>query len=122
MRRRLLPCLLLLAACNKDEKKDAPAAVTDAASPVFDAAFWKIWSDGNAELSSYSLRYPRYGKPREGTAVAIFVTETFANSLRVKSDPGVRDKKDEFPVMKMNLAEEVQTGIYGYHMMLQSLV
>jgi len=94
----------------------------DAASPVYDAAFWKTWGDGFAELTSYDLQYPRYGAPRPGVAVSIFVAETFANSLRVKSDPGVRDKKDEFPVMKLNLVEDFQTGIYDYNLMLQSFV
>ena len=94
----------------------------DAASPVYDAAFWKTWGDGQAELASYDLQYPRYGKPRPGTAVSIFVTETFSNSLRVKSDAGVRPKSDEFPVMKLNLVEDFQTGIYDYNLMLQSFV
>ncbi|MFN0103699.1 MAG: hypothetical protein ACKV2U_16630 [Bryobacteraceae bacterium] len=110
----------LLAGCSK--VPEAPAKVTDTASPVYDAAFWKTWGDGFAELTSYDLKYPRYGAPRRGTAVSIFVTETFANSLRVKSDPDVRDKKDEFPVMKLNLVEDFQTGIYDYNLMLQSFV
>ncbi|HEX8953647.1 MAG TPA: hypothetical protein VF945_17440, partial [Polyangia bacterium] len=37
--------------------------------------FWKVWGDGKAELDGYALVEPRYGQPREGTAVAIFVTE-----------------------------------------------
>ena len=115
----LLACVVIVG-CNKPA--EVPAKVTDSASPAYDAAFWKTWGDGFAELASYDLKYPRYGAPRQGTAVAIFVTETFANSLRVKSDPGVRDKKDEFPVMKMNLVEDFQTGVYGYHLMLQSFV
>lgn len=111
--------LLVLMGCGK-----APvvAPVVDAASPVYDAAFWKTWGDGFAELTSYDLVYPRYGAPRQGTAVSVFVAETFANSLRVKSDPGVRDKKDEFSVMKLNLVEDFQTGVYDYNLMLQSFV
>jgi hypothetical protein len=111
---------VLLAGCSK--APELPTAVTDAASPKYDAAFWKTWGDGYAELTSYDLQYPRYGAKRPGTAVSIFVAETFANSLRVKSDPGVRDKKDEFPVMKLNLIEDFQTGIYDYNLMLQSFV
>jgi len=112
---------LLLAGCSS-KSPEARSKVTDSASPVYDAAFWKTWGDGFAELTSYDLKYPRYGAPRQGTAVSIFVAETFANSLRVKSDPGVRDKKDEFPVMKLNLVEDFQTGIYDYNLMLQSFV
>ncbi|MBL8242232.1 MAG: hypothetical protein JNM66_32700 [Bryobacterales bacterium] len=116
-----IPCLLL-AGCAKPAPEKAAEKVTDSASPAYDAAFWKTWADGYAELASYDLKYPRYGAPRQGTAVAIFVAETFANSLRVKSDPGVRDKKDEFSVMKLNLVEDFQTGVYDYNLMLQSFV
>jgi hypothetical protein len=90
---------VILAGCAKAPETAAPvpvAAVTDAASPKYDGTFWKTWGDGFAELTSYDLQYPRYGSKRPGTAVSIFVAETFANSLRVKSDPGVREKKDEF--------------------------
>jgi hypothetical protein len=132
MSRRLLvaPALLTLLVTGCAKAPDAPppvakekaAKVSDAAAPVFDAAFWKTWADGQAELSSYDLKYPRYGAARQGTAVAIFVAETFANSLRVKSDPGVREKADEFSVMKLNLVEDFQTGVYDYNLMLQSFV
>lgn len=91
-------------------------------SPVIDGAFWKVWGDGAAELSSYDLTYPRYGANRKGTAVAIFVSETFSNTMRVKADPGVHPKSDEFPVMKLNLVEDFQTGIYDYNMMLSTFV
>ena len=112
--------ILFLAGCSKGP--ESPAKVTDSASPLYDAAFWKTWGDGFAELTSYDLTYPRYGAPRKGTAVSIFVTETFANSLRVKSDPAGRAKQDEFAVMKLNLIEDFQTGIYDYNLMLQSFV
>lgn len=116
---------VLLVGCAKAPEPAAPAAVTvvaDAASPKYDGSFWKTWGDGFAELTSYDLQYPRYGSKRPGTAVSIFVAETFSNSLRVKSDPGVRDKKDEFSVMKLNLVEDFQTGVYDYNLMLQTFV
>jgi hypothetical protein len=96
--------LVVLAGCARVPEK--PTVVTSPDSPAYDAAFWKTWGDGQAELTSYELTYPRYGAPRRGTAVAITVAETFANSARVKSDPGVRPKNDEFPVMKLNLVED----------------
>ncbi len=112
--------LVLLAGCTRGPEK--PKVVTSVDSPVYDAAFWKTWGDGHAELTSYDLTYPRYGAPRKGTAVAITVAETFANSMRVKSDPGVRPKNDEFPAMKLNLVEDFQTGIYDYNLQLSAFV
>lgn len=86
-------------------------------APIFDSAFWSVWGDGQAELSGYRLTEPRYGELREGTAVLIFVTETFSNSLRVKSDPGRHPATDEFPVIKLNRIEDFQTGLYDYNLM-----
>jgi hypothetical protein len=87
----------------------------DARMPNFDAAFWKTWGDGQAELAAYDLTYPRYGKPRRGVAVTVFVSETFSDSARVKADPGKHPRSDEFSVMKLNLIEDFQTGIYDYN-------
>jgi hypothetical protein len=89
---------------------------------VFGDEFWKHWGDNRAELSGYDLTFPRYGTPRKGVAVAIFVTETFSNALRVKSDPGKHPKSDEFPVMKLNLVEDFATGIYDYNLMTSTFV
>jgi hypothetical protein len=93
------------------------AAPSDSSSSLFNSDFWAHWGDGQAELNAYELVYPRYGALREGTAVAIFVTEPFANSLRVKADPGKHPPENEFPVMKLNLLEGFQTGIYNYNIM-----
>ncbi len=79
--------------------------------------FWKFWGDGKAELDGYALTEPRYGQLREGTAVAIFVTEDFSDSLRVKADPGKHPASDVYPVMKVNLVRDFQTGIYDYNTM-----
>ena len=85
------------------------------AAGLFPADFWKIWGDGQAEIASYDLIEPHYGKPRQGVAVAIWVSETFSNSARVKADPGKHPKTDEFGVMKLNLMKDFQTGIYDYN-------
>ncbi|MGZ3427712.1 MAG: hypothetical protein ACXVCV_13735 [Polyangia bacterium] len=79
--------------------------------------FWKYWADGKAELDGYALVEPRYGQPRDGTAVLIFVTEDFSDALRVKADPGKHDKADVAPVLKLNLVRDFQTGIYDYNTM-----
>lgn len=88
-----------------------------AAAARFGDAFWKHWGDGRAEVATYDLTYPRYGEPRRGVAVAVFVTETFSEDARVKADPGTHPSSDEFPVMKLNLVQDFPTGIYDYHLM-----
>ena len=84
--------------------------------------FWRVWGDGQAELAAYDLVIPRYGEPRRGTAVSIMVSEPFSSSLRVKADPGKHPAADEFPVMKLNLIKDFQTGVYDYHDMLSSFL
>lgn len=82
--------------------------------PAYDGAFSKTWQDGNAELASYKLTYPRYGELREGTAVAVTVTEPFDPKARVKAD---QVRADSYNVVKLNLAEDFQTGVYDYNLM-----
>lgn len=84
--------------------------------------FWKQWGDGQAELAGYDLTMPRYGQPRAGAAVTIFVTEPFSKSLRVKADPGKHPASDETPVMKLNLVRDYPTGVYDYNEMLSAFV
>lgn len=101
----------------------ATPASSDGASAVpYGDAFWAHWGDGRAEIATYDLMVSRYGQPRAGLAVAIFVTETFSNALRVKADPGKHPAADEFPVMKLNLVEDFPTGIYDYNLMCSSFV
>jgi hypothetical protein len=99
---------------RRNHPAPSPAAVP---SPVYDAAFWSIWGDGQAELAGYDLTYPQYGEARTGTAITIFVTETFSNRARVKADPGKHPRFDEFPVMKLNLVKDYQPGVYDYNEM-----
>jgi hypothetical protein len=88
-----------------------------AAAPASAQDFWKHWGDGRAEMNGYSLTQPRYGEPRKGTAVYVFVTEDFSDSLRVKADPGKHPRGDVYPVLKLNAARDFQTGIYDYNVM-----
>jgi hypothetical protein len=80
-------------------------------------AFWTHWGDGKAELNGYRLTQPRYGAGRPGTAVLIYVTEDFSDSLRVKADPGQHPPRDVYPVLKLNAVRDFQTGIYDYNVM-----
>jgi hypothetical protein len=113
MRKAALALLIIVCACQP-RKAGPPSSSLPA--PTFDAAFWSTWGDGQAELAGYELTYPRYGQLRRGTAVTIFVTEPFSNSARVKADPGRHPKPDEFPVMKLNVVKDFQTGIYDYNL------
>lgn len=115
------PKLVLLAllsssllACSA--RADAPLP------PSYDSRFWSHWSDGKAELAAYDLVFPRYGELRRGSAVTIFVTETFSDSARVKADPGKHPKADEVAVMKLNFVVDFQTGIYDYNTMSSAFV
>ena len=40
----------------------------------------------------------------------------------MKADPGKHGPADEFPVMKLNLVKDYQTGIYDYNDMLSTFV
>jgi hypothetical protein len=90
--------------------------------PPYDQAFWSTWGDCQAELAGYDITITRYNQPLLGIAVTIFVTETFSNKLRVKADPSKHPASDQFPVMKLNLVKDYQTGIYDYNEMTSSFV
>ncbi|HET7291592.1 MAG TPA: hypothetical protein VFM88_04130 [Vicinamibacteria bacterium] len=92
-------------------------AVLFAALPAAADDFWAHWGDGKAELNGYRLTQPRYGEPRPGTAVLIYVTEDFSESLRVKADPGRHPASDVHPVLKLNAVRDFQTGIYDYNVL-----
>ena len=109
--------MLVALACWAGEGRGQEAAAER--SPDFGQDFWEHWGDGRAELAGYDLVTPRYGEPRRGTAVAIFVTEPFSEAARVKAEetgPGT------FQALKLNLAQDFQTGIYDYHLMTSAFV
>lgn len=115
----LLPlAVLALAACHQVAASDRPAAVTWTAPAYATDAFNQQWRDGKAELATYDLVYPRYGHPRQGTAVAVVVTEPFRWSPRVKADTS----DNSFGVIKLNLSEDFPTGVYDYNVMTSAFV
>lgn len=125
----LLLTALPLVACTTPEPREelAPTGAGDEApataaawSPVARGdAFGERWWDGRAELASYELTYPRYGELREGgTAVAITVAEHLDLETRVKPD----DPDAGVSTLKLNLAEDFQTGIYDYQLMTSAWV
>lgn len=80
-------------------------------------AFWRHWSDGQAELNGYRLTQPRYGQTREGQAVLVFVTEPYSRSRLVKVDRYDPNDPDQLTVLKLNHLRTFQTGIYDYRVM-----
>jgi hypothetical protein len=82
-----------------------------------DTAFDAWWHDGQAELSGYRWTVTRYGQPRVGQCVMIFVTEPFSRSQYVKVDDPADDPDDTFDAVKLNLVRDFQTGIYDYNTM-----
>jgi hypothetical protein len=83
------------------------------AQPQFD----RHWYDGKAELDGYRLVVSRYGENRSGTAVMVFVTEPFSESMRVKMDDADANPGDTFTALKLNLVRDFQTGVYDYNTM-----
>lgn len=80
------------------------------------------WHDGRAELDGYRYSIIRYGHPRQGQAVMIYVTEPWSISKRVKVNDFSKDPSDVFDVLKLNLVRDFQTGIYDYNTMLSLFV
>ncbi|TMK79122.1 MAG: hypothetical protein E6G45_04410 [Actinobacteria bacterium] len=87
-----------------------------------DPEFGSVWHDGKAELDGYRLTMLRYGQPRAGQAVMVYVTEPFRERARVKADDPSRDPADVFDVLKLNLVRDFQTGIYDYNTMVSLFV
>lgn len=120
----LAVCIAAAACLASKPSQSPPARPAQPPKPAayLDERFWAHWSDGKAEVSSYDFVYPRYGAPRQGLAIAIFVTEPFSLESRVKADDGKHPAADVFPVMKLNLAEDFQTGIYDYNEQVSSFL
>lgn len=76
--------------------------------------FKDYWYAGKAELSHYDLKQMRYGEPREGDAVLIYVTEDFLKKEQVKREHG---DKEALSVLKLNFIKKFITGIYDYSIM-----
>jgi len=112
---RLIPAAFALAflmsACDSDSRKTNSSAVFQTSE------FHEYWHAGKAEINSYHLTQSRYGEPREGKAVMIFVTEDFSRRRQVKLDDPNRSG-DKVNVLKLNFIRDFVTGIYPYSIML----
>jgi hypothetical protein len=102
------------------------AAPKRAASPSTSApaksAFESHWQDGKAELDGYRYSIARYGEPRKGTAVMVYVTEPFSTTKMVKVDDPKKSPGDVFEALKLNFIRDFQTGIYDYNTMVSVFV
>ncbi|MBT6435960.1 MAG: hypothetical protein HOK97_12350 [Deltaproteobacteria bacterium] len=116
---KLFVVIFFLVACQSPQI-DATEAPAQTPGVGQGDAFWKHWSDGQAEIAGYKLTMPRYSQERAGYAVAIFVTETMNHQTRVKTD--APQDASHYPVMKLNLIKDFQTGIYDYNTMLSAFV
>lgn len=87
-----------------------------------DPEFGSYWHDGKAELDGYRIVVNRYGHPRVGRGVAIYVTEPFSATKHVKLDDYRKNPADVLDVLKLNLMRDFQTGIYDYHTMVSLFV
>ena len=95
---------------------------SSAVAPGVNPEFGSHWHDGRAELDGYRLLVQRYGEPRTGQAVMVFVTEPFRASTRVKADDPSRGSADVFDALKLNFVRDFQTGIYDYNTMVSLFV
>ena len=86
------------------------------------ADFDSYWHDGKAELDGYRMTISRYGQSRSGRGVAIYVTEPFSESRRVKVDDPGKNPRDVVEALKLNLVRDFQTGIYDYNTMVSVFV
>ncbi len=112
----VLTGILTWAACAPPSSGEVPPL----RPPDYGEAFWTHWGDGQAEIATYDLTFPRYAEPREGSAVAILVTEPFSAGARVKSDRSAG--ADVVQALKLNLVKDFPTGVYDYNTMLSAFV
>lgn len=76
------------------------------------------WHAGLAEISRFALTATRYGEPREGDAIFVFVTEPFLPEAQVKHERS--DGQPDVSVLKLNATRSFLTGIYPYNLMTSS--
>jgi len=105
--------LIFLGSCRNSEVNLIPES-ENAAKRELNQEFKDYWYAGVAEITSYELHQERYGILRNGTAVNVFVTESFNPELQVKSD---QPSEESISVLKFNKTKKFHTGIYPYSIM-----
>ncbi|MEL7123163.1 MAG: hypothetical protein AAFO07_27185, partial [Bacteroidota bacterium] len=123
MKKNYLYLLLLFTfwSCNNEEQtntdqSEPPQAVSTVFSDTKPLGLDKVWYQGKAEVSRYSLAQNRYRQINNGEAVLIFVTEDFLTDKQVKNDR--YSNPNSTPVIKTNHLRKFPTGFYDYSLML----
>jgi hypothetical protein len=80
------------------------------------AQFKTTWYDGNAEISTYSMKEMRYGELRPGKRVMVFVTEPMRIATHIKPDTRLPDSA-VVNDLKLNDLQQFNTGVYQYNVM-----
>ena len=109
MKNTIICFLVLIFGCQTDETQ-----INSNESFKLSSEFKTYWFDGTAEISSFKLTQSRYGEPREGEAILIYVTEDFLSNEQVKANQKSNLSK---PVLKLNRTKNFVTGIYPYSIM-----
>jgi hypothetical protein len=78
--------------------------------------FDSFWYDGKAEISTYQITEMRYGEPRDGIRIMVFVTEPMRISTHIKPDSKL-PYDSIVNVIKLNDIRKFNTGIYDYNIM-----
>lgn len=112
----LIIASILFISCKGDSNTTQKDEIK-APSPYEYESFSAYWDKGVAELNSYELLQYRYGEPRNGEAVLVFVTEDFSKQKQVKLDHPEKTEDKEH-ILKLNFTKKFITGIYPYSMML----
>lgn len=118
----LLALLLSIATgCQQTESSSteglAPSTLTSNLRLAQNQEWKDYWYNGDAELTSFTLKQARYGDYYEGQAVQIFVTEPFSKSKLHKLNNPSAAPEDAVSVLKLNFTRDFNTGIYPYKTM-----
>lgn len=83
---------------------------------AFADRFESFWYDGKAEISTYEITEMRYGEPRKGIRIMVFVTEPMRLSTHIKPDYQL-PPDSIVKVIKLNDIRKFKTGVYDYSIM-----
>lgn len=117
--KRFLPHLLLgigllmaaLAGCASQGPEQNPKDLESFFNPKWATDQW--WDDGLAEVATYTAERVIYKKKRSFDFILITVKEDFNKAYDVKTDS--YERRDLFPVMKVNQFCRIPTDNYPYH-------